>query len=80
MGARIADLRQVAPGEGDTVAAIDGPQISGWIGIEEMPVGIGRYFRHTPHDDGGREPEFYSRFHPVPLASQKTAEGDPRGE
>ena len=80
VGARVAHLREVSPGQGNAVAAIHRPQISGRVGVEEMPVRIGRHLGHAPHHHRRGELELRARFHPVALAGEEAPERHARRE
>src|SRR5690606_6942279 len=51
--ARVEHHAHVAPGKGNAVAAVDGAQVAGRVGVEVMPVRIGGDAGHAPHDQCG---------------------------
>jgi hypothetical protein len=74
--AGIGDLRHVAPGQRDAVAAVDRAQVPRRVGIEEMPIGVGRHLGHAPHDHRRRQLDLLARFHPVAFPCQEAPERD----
>src|SRR5579863_5599501 len=72
--AGIAHLREITPRQGNAVPAIHGTQITGWVGIEEVPVRIGRDFRHATHDDRGSQLELRSGLDAIALTCEEAPE------
>ncbi len=80
MRAGVSHLGQIPPWQRNPIAAVDRTQKPGRIGIEEVPVRVGRNLRHPPHDDSGRQLESLARFDPVLLPREEPAKRNLRAQ
>ncbi len=74
MRAGIRHLRKIAPWQRNAVAAIDGAQEPGRVRIEEMPVRIGRDFRHATHDHRRSQLQSFAGVDAILLVREETPE------